>query len=225
MKSRALVLASSSPRRQELIRLLGRSWTVKAANIDESSIDIPEPETNVIETARLKANHVAASSPLNALIIAADTTVVLDGRMLNKPKDAEEARDMLLVLRGRAHQVHTGIVVIDNYSAKTFTDICSVDVPMRDYDLSEIVTYIGTGDPLDKAGAYAIQHPVFQPVEELTGCYASVVGLPLCHLVRLLLRLEAKVTADVPLACQNHHNYQCPVYRTILSLDDEYGTM
>jgi predicted house-cleaning NTP pyrophosphatase (Maf/HAM1 superfamily) len=88
---------------------------------------------------------------------------------------------------------------------------------MRNYSIPEIEAYIATGDPLDKAGAYAIQHPEFRPVEKLEGCYATVVGLPLCHLVRALRDLGTEVSADVPSSCQEHHNYDCPIFDQILS--------
>jgi len=87
---------------------------------------------------------------------------------------------------------------------------------MRDYSDQEIKAYVQTGDPLDKAGAYAIQHPDFQPVDDLSGCFASVMGLPVCHLVRTLRRMDIPPHADVPANCQSLLNYQCPVYRAVL---------
>ncbi|MGB3714943.1 MAG: Maf family protein [Candidatus Promineifilaceae bacterium] len=217
MASRLLVLASSSPRRQELIPLLRLPWIIQVADVDEDSVTHADPATNVVETAKLKAASVAGFAPRNALIIGADTTVALDGKMLNKPADEKEAREMLGSLRGRAHQVHTGITVIDAESGRSVVDVCSVVVPMRNYSIAEIDAYIATGDPLDKAGAYAIQHPEFQPVERLEGCYATVVGLPLCHLVRALRNLGTDVSADVPSSCQEHHNYDCPIFDQILN--------
>lgn len=216
MSSRLLVLASSSPRRQELIPLLRLPWLIQIADVDEDSITHRDPATNVAETARLKATCAAESAPRNSLIIGADTTVALDGKMLNKPANEKEAREMLVSLRGRAHQVHTGIAVIDVESGRSVVDVCSVVVPMRDYSKAEIDAYIATGDPLDKAGAYAIQHPKFQPVVGLDGCYATVVGLPLCHLVRALRKLGTEISADVPSSCQELHNYDCPIFNQIL---------
>jgi septum formation protein len=96
------------------------------------------------------------------------------------------------------------------------TDLCVTEVPMRDYSDQEIEAYVQTGDPLDKAGAYAIQHPDFQPVDDLSGCFASVMGLPVCHLVRSLRKLDIPPRADVPTNCQSLLNYQCPVYRAVL---------
>lgn len=217
MASQPLILASSSPRRQELIPLLDLPWLIQVADVDEDSVTHPDPATNVAETAKLKASYVARSAPRNALVIGADTTVALDGEMLNKPADENEAREMLGSLRNRAHEVHTGIAVIDPESGRFVVDVCSVVVPMRDYTMAEIDAYIATGDPLDKAGAYAIQHPEFRPVEKLEGCYATVVGLPLCHLVRALHKLGTDVPADVPSSCQEHHDYDCPIFDQILT--------
>ena len=212
-----LILASSSPRRQELIPLLGLPWLVRVAHVDEESITDVDPAKNVIDTATLKAVEVSAKSTSNSLVIGADTTVALDGKMLNKPADEQGAKKMLISLRGRSHEVHTGITVIDTRSDRTIVDVCSVDVTMRDYSDAEIDDYIASGDPLDKAGSYAIQHPEFRPVEKVNGCYATVVGMPLCHLVRALRELGTTVTADVPAACQRHHSYDCPIYDQILN--------
>jgi predicted house-cleaning NTP pyrophosphatase (Maf/HAM1 superfamily) len=99
---------------------------------------------------------------------------------------------------------------------KLLTDLCVTEVPMRAYSDEEMTAYVATGDPLDKAGAYAIQHPKFQPVEHLTGCFASVMGLPLCHLERTLRKLEVSPAADVPGNCQSFLNYQCPISRLVL---------
>lgn len=225
MASQTLVLASSSPRRQELIQLLGLPWIVQFVDVDEDSVTHPDPASNVVGTADLKATQAARTAPENTIIIGADTTVALGKRMLNKPANEEEAREMLTSLRGRSHEVHTGIAIIDPAKDRSVLDVCSVKVPMREYSNSEIDDYIASGDPMDKAGAYAIQHPEFRPVDGLDGCYATVVGLPLCHLVRALRKLSTNISADVPSACQKHHSYDCPVYEQILGLNDSYGAM
>jgi MAF protein len=211
-----LILASASPRRQELIPFLGLTWRVMVAQVDEESVSHPDPAQDVIATARLKAADVLGRAPAGAIVVAADTTVVLDGRYLNKPASSEEARQMLLRLRGRTHHVHTGMVIVDKDSDRWLSDVASVAVPMRDYSLDEVIRYVASGDPLDKAGAYAIQHPQFRPVSGLSDCYAAVVGLPLCHLARALGRLGVHVLGDVPGLCQAHHDYHCPVYSQIL---------
>jgi len=212
-----LILASASPRRQELIPFLGLPWRVMVARVDEESVSHPDPALDVIATARLKAAEVVSRAPAGALVIAADTTVVLDGLRLNKPADPEEAREMLRRLRGRTHHVHTGIVVVDKDRDRWISDVATVEVPMRDYSPSEIDAYVASGDPLDKAGAYAIQHPGFHPVTQLSDCYAAVVGLPLCHLARALRHLGPPVNGDVAARCQEHHRYPCPVFERILN--------
>jgi len=123
---------------------------------------------------------------------------------------------MLRRLRGRCHQVYTGIAALRVSDGLLLADLCVTEVPMRAYSDDEIDAYVQSGDPLDKAGAYGIQHPDFQPVESMQGCFASVMGLPLCHLIRNLRRLEITPGNDVPDACQSHLNYQCPVSRAIL---------
>jgi len=218
-----LILASASPRRQELIPFLGLPWRVMVAQVDEESVSHPDPALDVIATARLKAAEVVSRAPGGAVVVAADTTVVLDGRRLNKPADPEGARDMLRQLRGRNHHVHTGIVVVDKNRDRWISDVATVEVPMRDYSPSEIDAYVASGDPLDKAGAYAIQHPGFHPVTALSDCYAAVVGLPLCHLARALRHLGLPITADVAALCQEHHRYQCPVFDGILNRPFEAG--
>lgn len=188
------------------------------ADVDEELVTDPNPAGNVIATARLKAEAVATSlSHSPALILAADTTVALDGQMLNKPAGAKDARRMLQQLRGRRHQVHTGIILLETDTGRVVTDVASVEVPMRQYSNAEIEAYIATGDPLDKAGAYAIQHPTFKPVANLADCYAAVVGLPLCHVARALRRLDVNTPQEIAPACQRYHAYQCPVYANILA--------
>jgi MAF protein len=199
------------------MRLFGQPVEIWTADVDEDSVTHPDPALNVIATAALKAEEVAKRAPADAVIIAADTTVALDGQMLNKPADAAEARQMLRQLRGRTHQVHTGIVVIDQATGIEVTDVATVDVPMRDYSDDEIEAYIATGDPMDKAGAYAIQHTHFRPVAWLAGCYSAVVGLPLCHLARALRRVGLSPGVDIADACQAHHQYACPIFGAILA--------
>jgi MAF protein len=214
--SRKLILASASPRRRELVPLLGFPWAIEAVDVDETIIDLPDPAENVMKTSELKAVASAKQSDADALILAADTTVVLDGLMLNKPQDAVEAGQMLRDLRNRVHQVYTGITIIDKAANQQVADVAMVDVPMRNYSDSEIEAYVRTGDPLDKAGAYAIQHSKFRPVINFGGCYAAVVGLPLCHVARTLYQTDADATGDVAAKCQDHHNYDCPVFKSIL---------
>ena len=211
-----VILASASPRRQELIQLLGIEWETLIATVDESSVHHQDPAVDVIQTAQLKAKAVAERVTGAKIIVAADTTVAIDGDRLNNPTDEMEARRMLLQLRGRIHQVYTGIVIIDTTTGQIVTELATIDVPMRDYSDDEIEAYVNTGDPLDKAGAYAIQHPEFQPVSGLAGCYAGVMGLPLCHLTRALRRFDLPLPEDIAQRCQQAHQYDCPIYLDIL---------
>jgi MAF protein len=211
-----LILASGSPRRQELIQLLGLPWQIMVADVDETSVDDPDPAVNVVLTARLKADAVSPLAPADAVIVAADTIVVLDNQVLGKPAGEGEARAMLQQLRGRSHQVFTGLTIINKASDRTVTDVAALEVPMRNYSDQEIEAYLATGDPFDKAGSYAIQHPGFHPVVSFSGCFAGVVGLPLCHLYRSLRKSGLDMRTDIATACQNHNNYQCPVFEEIL---------
>ena len=117
--------------------------------------------------------------------------------------------------RGRAHHVYTGLAVIELSTGQLLKDLCVTEVPMRNYGDAEIEAYVQTGDPRDKAGAYAIQDARFQPVESIRGCFASVMGLPMCHLVRLLAKIGSQADADVPGNCRTSLHYQCPVSAAI----------
>ncbi len=174
-----------------------------------------------------------------ALIVGADTVVVDWGKsgsgrgvtnegqgipssdiskfeILGKPADLEEARKVLYRLRGRIHQVYTAVAVIRSRDRKQFIDNCITDVPMRVYSDEELEAYVASRDPLDKAGSYAIQHTGFHPVQNLQGCFANVMGLPLCHLTRTLLKAGWRTSKDIPAACQAFLEFDCPVYNKIL---------
>jgi len=218
-----LILASNSPRRRELLALLGLKFQIVPAEVDETPHPSEAAPAYVRRLAAEKANWVSASfrgdascsADFNkaALIIAADTTVVDGDQILGKPINAGEAELMLCQLRARTHQVFSGVAVVHN--GKLVTEICGTDVPMRDYSDQEIAVYIASGDPLDKAGAYAIQHSGFHPVDHLEGCFANVMGLPLCHLARALRIFDITLDVDLPEACQAHINYKCPIFSTI----------
>lgn len=206
-----LVLASNSPRRRELLALTGWPFSVMPADVDEDLRPAERPREYVLRLAQSKARAGAKHAGEAEFILAADTTVVNGKDTLGKPKDAAEAIEMLTALRGHSHQVYTGIALLRLKDGRMLTDVCVTDVPMREYSHEEIVAYVATGDPLDKAGAYAIQHPKFQPVEKLNGCYASVMGLPLCHLARNMQTFGVAPAADVPGNCQSMLNYTCPI--------------
>jgi septum formation protein len=211
---RTLILASNSPRRSELLGLISLPFEVFPADITEIRKSGEPPVDYVLRLARHKAAVIAESQP--GLVIAADTTVVDGDQVLEKPADPADARRMLQQLRGRVHQVFTGIAIINTDSGQSYEDVCCTDVPMRVYTNAEIEAYIATGDPMDKAGAYGIQHAGFHPVEDLQGCFASVMGLPLCHLLVGLKTLNKIIPGGLPARCQAHINYDCPVYAEIL---------
>jgi len=209
-------LASNSPRRRQLLSLGGWTFNVLIPDADEDRLPGEPPGDYVVRLAQTKVRAVAAREPGASLILGADTTVMDGDLLLAKPADAAEAASFLRRLRGHVHQVYTGIAILRPSDGKLLTDLCVTDVPMRNYSDTEIVAYVQTGDPLDKAGAYAIQHPQFQPVERMEGCFASVMGLPVCHVVRLLRQFDLAPEKDVPAGCQAALDYQCPVFPLIL---------
>ena len=211
-----LILASNSPRRRQLLSLGGWKFRVSVADVDESQLPAESPGDYVLRLARTKAYKSAEKADRESVVIAADTTVVDGGDILGKPADELEAARMLKRLRGHMHQVYTGLALLRVSDGHALSDLSVTDVPMRAYSDEEIDAYVQTGDPLDKAGAYAIQHPDFHPVENLKGCFASVMGLPLCRLTYLLGQFEIYPAAEVGLHCRAELQYDCPVSDAIL---------
>ncbi len=221
------ILASQSPRRRELIQLLGFPFQVMVADVDEDSITTPDPIRNVVQTAQLKSNKIlalldTAVLPPHTMILAADTTVAFASEMLNKPADGGEAKHMLQRLRGKEHEVHTGFVLLEPESGREWHGVSTAVVTMRAYNEAEIDAYVGTGDPLDKAGAYAIQHPQFRPVAHLQGCYCNVMGLPICELIMALsnfLAPDASWLAQIDWTTvqKAHLHYPCPSLKQLRS--------
>jgi MAF protein len=210
-----LVLASNSPRRRQLLSLTGWIFTVSAADVDESLSPNESPADYVIRLAETKARAVPADA--DRIVLAADTTVVKGSDILGKPKDSLEATAMLKQLRGHTHQVYTGIALFRPRDGLLLKDLCVTDVPMRAYSDEEIDAYVRTGDPLDKAGAYAIQHPEFKPVARVDGCFASVMGLPVCHVIRLMRIMGLQPERDFFVGCETLLELRCPVSSAILS--------
>jgi len=195
----------------------GWDFRSAAADIDETPLDCGgDPVAYVRRLAGEKARTVMGDALPGEVILAADTTVADGELLLGKPADRREARSMLNHLRGRSHQVYTAIAIIDSGKGAEVTDLCVSDVPMREYSDDEMEAYIDSGDPFDKAGGYAIQHTGFAPVKHLSSCYANVMGLPLCHVVRAMRRLGYAPVADVPATCQGTLDYSCPVYQAVL---------
>ena len=212
----ALVLASNSPRRRQLLALGDWSFRVSAPNLDERPYEGESPSAYVQRLAQAKAGTASANAMPDEVVVAADTTVVDAGRIIGKPADAGEAAAILRKLRGHSHQVYTAIAAVRVADGRTVSDLCVTDVPMREYTEAEIQAYVAGGDPLDKAGAYSIQDARFHPVDGLRGCFASVMGLPLCHLVRVMREFDGSARVEIPSRCQAALRYDCPVSDSIL---------
>lgn len=219
MQQPNMILASSSPRRQELMTCLKIPFKSTPADIDESFQQDEKPLQHVQRLARQKAQKVYECGGKDKLILAADTIVIHAGHILGKPKDAARAEEMLLALRGKVHQVATAICVIDEMGAY-LADLCVSNVKMRTYTLEEIKAYVATGDPLDKAGAYAIQSQSFHPVPAFDGCFASVMGFPFCHIERNLRKIDGYNCVPVADICQKNLHYSCPIFSRVLDGED-----
>jgi septum formation protein len=213
-----ILLASNSPRRRQLMNWIGWEFHSEASDIDETPLLSGEaPAEYVSRLAREKAHAALGKVKPSEIVLAADTVVADGDTLLGKTADHDEAVSMLRRLRGRSHQVYTAITIIDLLERAETHDLCIALVPMRQYTDSEIEDYIASGDPFDKAGAYAIQHPVFAPVINFSSCYACVMGLPLCHVVRSMRRIGQETVVDVPAACQKNLHYECPVFKLVLA--------
>jgi septum formation protein len=185
----SLILASASPRRSELLRNAGIAFTVEPADIPEQPLPHELPLAYAERLARDKARAVFARHSDN-VVLGADTVVVIDEHLLEKPSDAEDAARMLRLLSGRAHQVITGISLIARGFERTEAEI--TEVRFSALSDSEIEYYVQTGEPMDKAGAYAIQGMASRWVQRIDGCYFNVVGLPLPKVYRMMRELEAE---------------------------------
>ncbi len=180
----AIVLASGSPRRKELLASIGLEFEVLPSDVDEIALEGESPQDQVRRLALEKAADVAAKRP-GAWILGADTIVVIDGLILGKPRHVDEAHEMLARLSGRIHEVYTGYAIINSMfpDMKRIRSINS-KVLIRSLSVGEIEDYVSTGEPLDKAGSYAIQGIGAGIVESVSGSYTNVVGLPLCEVAQ-----------------------------------------
>jgi septum formation protein len=184
---RRIVLASSSPRRQELLSKVGLDFEIIPAEFDESAVS-GAPDQVVKALALEKASEVARQLGvgLDAVVIGADTIVYIDGKILGKPADDREAGLMLGMISGRTHVVYTGIAIVDTATGKTLVECEESRVHIRDLAPDEIAAYVRTGEPSDKAGAYAVQGVGSVIVDRIEGCYFNVVGLPMSRLALML---------------------------------------
>ena len=187
-----LILASQSPRRKELLGLFHIPFTVRVADIDETMDPQGSPREEVAKVSLRKAR--AISREADDVVIAADTIVVCDGRILVKPKDEADAVAMLRLLSGRDHQVMTGVTVIRGEAHETHTEV--TDIHFRPLSDAEIRSYVATGEPMDKAGSYGIQGGAALFAEKMVGDYYNVMGLPVCRLWQMLSRLAPEILED-----------------------------
>lgn len=220
MTSLEIVLVSNSPRRRELLTWMDLPFTATAADIDETPLAGELPADYVQRLAQEKARACQRQAGFGAVILAADTTVADGDEIIGKPRDREDALRILRQLRGRSHLVHTAIVVGVPSRGLTTEELCSTEVRMRRYSEEDLLAYVDSDDPLDKAGAYAIQNPQFDPVQKISGCYASVMGLPLCHLERSLRRLGFGARKGIPYRCMRELAYTCPIFKRVLAGED-----
>lgn len=186
-----LILASQSPRRQALLHALGLSFAVRPVDIDESLTPGDSPEMTVWRLAceKAAAAHTRGDAKDGSFLLAADTIVVLDGRILNKPKDRVEAASMIRTLAGRTHAVYTAVCAMDKAGSR-LVELVKTAVTFRPLAESEIEAYVATGEGLDKAGAYAVQGIGATLIELIDGSYTNVIGLPIRETLDLLKRLE-----------------------------------
>ena len=188
-----LILASASPRRQELLKLFGVPFTVRVADIDETMDPAKTPFDEVARVSHAKA--LAVSRESGDVVIAADTIVVCGGRVLGKPRDAEDAAAMLRLLSGRDHQVMTGCTVLRDDAAVTFTEV--TDLHFRELSDREIARYVASGEPMDKAGSYGIQGGAALFCTHMVGDYYNVMGLPVCRLYQVLKTMAPELMEEI----------------------------
>ena len=187
-----VILASQSPRRKELLGLFHIPFTVRVADVDETLIPGAAAEAEVARLSRLKA--LAVERGADDVVIAADTIVVCDGKILGKPKSADDAKAMLRLLSGRDHQVMSGMTVLRGDIATVVTEITNLH--FRHLSEKEIEDYVASGEPMDKAGAYGIQGGAALFCQKLNGDYYNVVGLPVCRLAEILKEMAPELMGD-----------------------------
>lgn len=209
MECAQLLLVSQSPRRREMIAWLNMPVSIGSVDIDEYPQETESPLDMTARLARAKA-HAVTVFPNGVWILAADTVVDLDNIPLGKPRDPAEARAMLQQLRTRPHAVHTTVMLHNPHTSQDIARYVTTEVEMRAYADAEIEEYIMSNDPMDKAGAYAIQNLDFHPVTRLNRCYTNVVGLPLCAVSALLEEWGFFPSVNIPALCRAHFDYQCP---------------
>lgn len=202
-----------------MLAVMGLEFEVQPSDVDEFQIAGESPAQAAERLSELKA--WAVTNHRHCIIIAADTLVVVDDLVLGKPDSAQQAIDMLNRLRAREHTVYTGLSVINTSVGAICRQVAATPVVMRDYSDREMQAYVATGDPMDKAGAYAIQNMKFNPVARILGCYTNVIGLPICHLYRALLQMGIETPRHPLSCCSRSVQSGCPWAQSILSASTE----
>lgn len=191
---RRLILASGSPRRRQLIKAIDLPLRIIGSGDDEPAPNAGESPRLYVQRLAFQKAKYATNMTKDDIALGADTSVAIDDAILGKPANANEARQMLQLLRGRMHEVVTGIAILDTETGICSTSARASKVYMRQYSDDEIARYIESGEPFDKAGAYAAQDPSFNPADRIDGCYANVIGLPVCDVLTLLDRIGVPTT-------------------------------
>ncbi len=207
--SPSLTLASASPRRRELMGILGLEFTISPSDLSEEPISGESPIEMVRRLSTEKAQAVAADME-SGLVIGADSTVVFEGQPVGKPVDDDDARRMLRQLSGTTHHVSTGITVVDAASGKTLSDVLTSQITLREISEQEIEASIASGVPKDKAGAYAVQDTELRPASNWEGCYNNIVGLPICRLLEMLQELGYQLSEGWTVPSEVACGEDCP---------------
>jgi len=193
-----IILASSSPRRIELLKATGLRFKIQPSTIDEGQISFVQPRDRAINAALLKANAVATSLDTGVVVIGADTIVCLGDKIYGKPADRRSAEQMLRSLSGQTHCVITGLAIREAQHSTALLDAVETRVEMRHISDEELQWYLDSGEPFDKAGAYGIQGLAGKFVERIEGCYFNVVGLPLTRLIEMLSQFIDTSSLTIP---------------------------
>ena len=208
-----LILASASPRRAKLLRGLGLAFEVLPSHIEEDEESGARPEETVLRLAQMKARACDVGNSNNGsmpgLVLAADTVIEFEGQVLGKPSGPDDATAMLMRLAGHRHRVMTAVCVRDTGHRRAVASVVVSEVVMRNFSRKEAREYAAGGEPLDKAGSYAIQGQGARLIAEWSGCYNNIVGLPLCEVARLIQSFEPSVPIDA-VSCRLPDGEPCP---------------
>ena len=211
MENVKIILASASPRRQQMLSWIIPEFESHSADIDETPFPGELPQPYCQRMALTKTIHCSDAVPEGGFVIGSDTTITIDNQILGKPADENHALEMLKLLNGKEHTVYTAVAIGNRKNGKLRIQqsICETVVRFRDMGYDEIRDYVESGDPMGKAGAYAIQNHEFHPVETFRGCYASVVGFPLCHVGNILHRFGYDTFPQIRSACMAGTKIYC----------------